>query len=73
MTNVMVQVNGKWKIETSSAFGSDVDFTKLANYLKATSEAIEETTAEVQIKKLPLNQIGIALFEKTSTKRGLRN
>jgi hypothetical protein len=68
MTNIIVRGDGAWTIKTGSAFGRDIDFTKLADYLKASAEAVEEITVVIQSQKTPLNQIGIALFEKCSTK-----
>lgn len=72
MTNVMVRINDEWKIDTSLAFGANIDCKKLAEHLKRTTDAVEEVTAEVQNQKVRIEEIGSKLFEKSLERRGSR-
>lgn len=72
MTNSMMNLSGTWKIEPSTIFSQDVDCAKLSEYLKVTTDAIEEIAAEIKNKKLTIGDIGTKIYEAASRKGKLR-
>lgn len=69
MTNAILKSSSGWKINARSVFGQDVDPAKLTDYLKSTTDAIEEMTSEIRTNRMPINDLGFELFQKASAKR----
>jgi hypothetical protein len=65
----MVCIDNQWKIDSDSIFLPGVDRKALTKYLQSTETAIAQTCDELKQHRIPLEEIGFALYDKTSKAR----